>query len=407
MEREIEETIRNLTAPLLYDFSKFVLETANGCKIKRVYFLARDGYEPYIFSHRIAKEFRIPVECRYLFASRLAWRLASYSLMPKEQTLDLIFAPSQDLTPALVFERIKASPSEYGLLMDGSEFEKDRILNRNELEKLRNRVENSNLFWKIVEKKSEEALENTLKYFEQEGLFEGPFAICDTGWAGTMQNCLELLLHERDVKYPVYGIYFGLYKCPKKTTGVNAYYFLPTKNFFRKAKFNNNLLESMFVSPHGMTQGYKELNGKIVPVLKQEKSEWFLQDHTILQSWLRENIEADIDNRAKIRKSLLRTMYKPKRENLICFQRYRFSDDPSESHRESLVKKLSKEEAAHFLFFKRLQTKLGKKGRKALPKVYWLYGSIEASDLKHKYWYRWNNLAWEMLRLAKIRIRNS
>lgn len=32
-----------------------------------------------------------------------------------------------------------------------------------------------------------------------------------------------------------------------------------------------------------MTVGYKERNGKILPVLKEERAEWFREDHLSLQ----------------------------------------------------------------------------------------------------------------------------
>lgn len=153
-----------------------------------------------------------------------------------------------------------------------------------------------------------------------------------------------------------------------------------------------------------MTVGYKERNGKILPVLKEERAEWFREDHLSLQKKLEEYLENGINTDEKeIKKHLIKIMYKPTRETLLCFSRYRFSDDPSEQKRDSIVRELTKEEAKEFLVFNRLQSKLSKKKRKPLPNVYWLYGSIEASDLKHKYWYRWNCMFWEIMRLVRIR----
>lgn len=408
LEKEAQETICELNAPLIYSFSKYVLETAQKRGLKRVYFLARDGYEPYLFAKRLARVYHYSVECRYLFSSRLAWRLACYARLSEKEISGLIFSPSLFLTPDMILERIRATPQEKEELLVETGLCRNDLLTACQCRNLQKKLEKDIRFWNIVRKNSDKALDITLKYFRQEGLMDNDFAICDSGWSGSMQKCLELILGTRGSRHKVYGIYFGLYACPKELISrVSAYYFLPDRKFFRKAKFNNNLLEAMFVSPHGMTIGYKEKNGKILPVLKEDKAEWFRQDHLYLQKKLEEYLETETDaDETEVKKRLAETMYKPMREQLICFSRYRFSDDPSEQKRDSIVRKLTKEEARKFLVFKRLQTKLSKEKRAPLPNVYWLYGSIEASDLKHKYWYRWNCLFWEMMRLVRIRCRS-
>lgn len=407
MDKEVQKTIGELNAPLLYSFSKFVLDSAQKKDLKKVYFLARDGYEPYLFAKRLARVHHYSVECRYLFSSRLAWRLASYARLSEKEMSGLIFSPSLFLTPDMILERIRATQQEKESLLVGTGFCRNDLLNGCQCRSLQRKLEKDERFWNIVRKNSEQALEITLKYFSQEGLLDDDFAICDTGWSGSMQKCLELILGTQGFSHTVHGIYFGLYACPKELfPRVSAYYFLPYNKFFRKAKFNNNLLEAMFVSPHGMTVGYKERNGKILPVLKEERAEWFREDHLSLQKKLEEYLENGINTDEKeIKKHLIKIMYKPTRETLLCFSRYRFSDDPSEQKSDSIVRELTKEEAKEFLVFNRLQSKLSKKKRKPLPNVYWLYGSIEASDLKHKYWYRWNCMLWEIMRLVRIRCR--
>lgn len=408
LEKEVERTIRALNAPLMFSFSKYVLDTAQKRGCSRVYFLARDGYEPYVFAKRLARAFHYPVECRYLFSSRLAWRLASYARMSDDEVLGLIFSSSLFLTPNMILERIKATAQEKDVLLNGTGLCRNELLNAEQCRQLRRKFESDKLFWNIVRRNSGAALEVTLKYFRQEGLMENDFAICDTGWSGSMQKCLELILGTQGSKHVVHGIYFGLYACPKELLScVNAYYFLPDQKFFRKSKFNNNLLEAIFVSPHGMTVGYKEEHGRVYPMLKKEKAEWFRQDHFYLQKNLEGYLQTDHDGSiAKVKKRLENAMYKPTQDELICFSRYQFSDDPSEPERESIVRKLTKEEAKKFLVFNRLKAKLSKKKREQLPNVYWLYGSIEASDLKHKYWYRWNCFFWEIMRLVRIACRS-
>ena len=128
------------------------------------------------------------------------------------------------------------------------------------------------------------------------------------------------------------------------------------------------------------------------------------EDHALLQEWLRsERKRRLISSGRKFSRRIKRVMYCPKREQLISFSRYYFSDDPAEREKRCLVRKMEKREAKQYLFFHRLMRKI-KGEREKMPAVYWLYGSIAASDLRFKWWYRWNAYSWELLRAVKEKI---
>ena len=88
---------------------------------------------------------------------------------------------------------------------------------------------------------------------------------------------------------------------------------------------------------------------------------------------------------------------------VFCFFSYFFSYDLSEMEKCCFFRKMEKREAKQYLFFHRLMRKI-KGEREKMPAVYWLYGSIAASDLRFKWWYRWNAYAWELLRAVKEKI---
>ena len=98
-------------------------------------------------------------------------------------------------------------------------------------------------------------------------------------------------------------------------------------------------------------------------------------------------------------------MFCPRKEQLQCFERYSFSDDPAEKDKHSLVKVLTKEEARNLLFFNRALRKLSREKTENETRVYWSYGSIAASQLKFKRWYRMNLYLWEMLRALKNKLK--
>ena len=64
--------------PALSAFTRWVLGRAGEEGISRLYFLARDGWFPFRLARRLAAAWDLPVECRYLYGSRLAWRLPLY-----------------------------------------------------------------------------------------------------------------------------------------------------------------------------------------------------------------------------------------------------------------------------------------------------------------------------------------
>ena len=66
-------------APVLGTFVRWVLERALSAGVSRLYFLARDGWFPYRLAQTLCQAWKLPVECRYLYGSRLAWRQPLYA----------------------------------------------------------------------------------------------------------------------------------------------------------------------------------------------------------------------------------------------------------------------------------------------------------------------------------------
>lgn len=412
MENGIESTIRQVNAPLIYDFANFVLDAARKRGLTRIYFLARDGYEPYKFSQKIAERSGMEMDLRYIYASRMAWRLPVCALLSKEECFRLMFEPSLSQTPVLVLDRIGASEDEKEAILKGTEFEgqKNKILQKKEWLQFRSALANNPLFYAIMKQNSEKALPICQKYFEQEGMTEGDFAICDSGWSATMQRCLQTMLRRQNSDVKVIGIYFGLYRCPKSISKQTIwYYFGPNERNLRKLQFSNNLLECMLLSPNGTTVGYREAGEKVVPIFRETTTEYFEQEDAALHAWLKDRLSGDVrvKEKEKLQHTVQRVMYKPSERELRCFARYAFSDDPSERDKHCIVRSLTKDEAKGYLVCRRLLRKLFHKGDQKANPIYWLYGSIAYSNLRHKWWYRWNAYVWEAMRLVYDRIGKS
>lgn len=110
-----------------------------------------------------------------------------------------------------------------------------------------------------------------MKYFEQSGLFEkGKIAIVDSGWMGTVQKTLTALVNGR-TDDNIIGYYFGLYR--REDDNYKAFLFDVTDAYKYVPTFCNNLFECFCSAPHGMTTGYRECDGKIIPVLSDANAE--------------------------------------------------------------------------------------------------------------------------------------
>lgn len=136
---------------------------------------------------------------------------------------------------------------------------------------LAEQLRKSSVYRNFVQEKSQAAEAAAMTYLEQAGLLRDVrLGIVDSGWNGSMQNCLMTLL-EKGAGKPLpnlKGYYFGLYTEPKQGTW-EAWYFDPLTPLKKVIRFNNNVYECMCAAPHGTTMGYtiKE-DGMAVPVCK-------------------------------------------------------------------------------------------------------------------------------------------
>ena len=79
--RSEKEIYKRVLAPTLYEFVMWVLQKALQSGKKRLYFLARDGYQMYLAARQLCKQYDLDIECRYLKVSRYAVRVPEYHLL--------------------------------------------------------------------------------------------------------------------------------------------------------------------------------------------------------------------------------------------------------------------------------------------------------------------------------------
>ncbi len=359
-------------APALNGFVVWVLSQAMMRGIRRLYFLARDGYFMYQTACRYVEAFRLPVECRYFYCSRYSVRIPSYHLA-LEKAMSYITLGGLNVTVEKIYLRAgfdkmqRDAMHKAGLLPYG----KDEQIPRRELAFIKKQLSDSRLFTENLIKNSRRALPAYEQYLRQEGMLEEiPAALVDSGWVGTMQKELDESLKRLGRKSSLSGFYWGLYEVPSDVdrSRYHTYFFSPEGQLRRKTLFNNCLFETVFTAPHGMTLSYRIKKEKIWPVfseisderikrltwMENRLAEWqrrFLQQKL---SIIREAVCDSFDRLTKdfqkketqrvIAKNMELFMHHPTKEEARVFGQMDFTDDILEGRGNHIAAELSQKE---------------------------------------------------------------
>ena len=109
----------------------------------------------------------------------------------QEKCLDYICQRSMNLNINKMFERTSLAEEQiqqFCELLNIEEKDRERLLNYNEANIIKEKLRKSRIFLETVYEKSKIEYANTIQYLQQEGLTDNEhFAIVDTGWVGSMQ----------------------------------------------------------------------------------------------------------------------------------------------------------------------------------------------------------------------------
>lgn len=276
-------------APVLVEYVSWVLDEACHRGIKRLYFLARDGYQMYLAAQNLCRIKNIPVECRYLKVSRYAMRLPEYHLLG-EKCLEHICIGGIDVTFERIMKRAGLSDEEARETARRMSHDADyrRILHYKEVIQLKEELRQQPLFFEDIYRHSRQEYQPAIKYLQQEGLFETiSYALVDSGWVGTLQKTISHLVGKEKLE----GFYFGMYEMPEGADAAcyHSFFFGANWGLRRKVHFSNCLFEAIFTSPEGMTLRYEERNGTwfAVPDFHENPNkEQLLATDKLLQQYL-------------------------------------------------------------------------------------------------------------------------
>lgn len=408
----------DIISPVLISFVWWVLYCADKKGLKKLYFLSRDGYIMYKIASYFCEYFNIGTECRYLYGSRIAWRIAVYNLISEDEKYKYIFSSGYKITPRIILKRVQFDKEQRFKIYRDIDFyaDENQELKAKDLKLFEKKLKSSRLFAEYLHYMSEKQLKDVSGYLNQEGLFDGgDIAIIDSGWTGTIQRNLRQIAEYNMANPKITGYYFGLYthSADIKDGEYNAWYFSPDSRINLMTEFNNNVFECMCATPFDMTCAYSYENGRFVPKFitadsfnKEKAGILNLYIETYVSDFFKNNklIFDDYSDKylSRSRIILQRFMIHPSEEEARSFGDFRFCDDVSECYGSELAKSIDGNYLKCYNIFMRFIYKF--KAGSNNTDLFWFHGSAALSGINKKIdWYKLNYRIWESLRLAVIK----
>lgn len=403
---------RMVLAPVLHGYILWLLKSALRDGVRRLYFLARDGYLPCRVAQDICEALELPIECRYFYCSRASLRIPMYH-RDVEEALDHICRGGMEVTPGRILLRAGLDEEEARSLYPGLclPYGWSETIPYAQLQTVREALRKNEAFIGAMCRNSAQAFPALETYFRQEGILdEGCFALVDSGWTGTMQRSIRLICEACGGKASLRGYYFGIYHLPPDCdpSSYSSFFFGPGWGLWNKARFNNNLFEVVFSAPHGTALGYRLENGTAYPVLgkpREQISSYILGLEEQLRTYTRALLgsltagtlrELSCDALRRTAAELLaRFTCAPTRQEAESFGSLPFSDDLQDAGVRELAEKLSQHELRQNHVLPRILVMLGLR-RGAPRQSAWFEGSAVRQG-KQVLWHRGSFFMYKLL----------
>ncbi len=257
----------SIGAAILFPYVWWMLQESLRKGIKRLYFIARDGFVLKEIADIIIDKLKVNVVTHYIYGSRLAWRIPSFSennndlyklmrwsysgkIKDIKDLAEFLEIPAEDLKSFLPEnlknEDIKITESLVALLM--------KKLNDNDE------------FKKYFKEAHKEKRKLVVEYLKQEiDTSDDNFAFVDLAGGGFTQGCMADLMSDFYDK-KIRNFFF---KLDQMNVMNNCIYY----DFIPSFLYLSLIIEMLCRAPHGQTMCYRRENDKIVPVLKQDEGE--------------------------------------------------------------------------------------------------------------------------------------
>jgi FMN phosphatase YigB (HAD superfamily) len=274
----LRDVAAGVAGPALLSYVLWILKRATQLRLKRVYFLARDGQILLELARLAAPVVGFTGDLRYLYASRQAFRLPTADLAdPASLQWSLDDTTFMSLDSFLARLDLTIAEVEEPLRRCGiSSAEPAKNLDRAARQKLPALTDDAR-FRRAVARVAQTRRHMLVQYLAQEQVIGADnFGIVDLGWNGTLQISLERILKDRKGVAPT-GFYFGLSRkaLDSGLEKCEAYFFDEGRRtgFVERDYWIQPMLEVFCSANHGTTLGFESTNGRIAPTLKSPHNE--------------------------------------------------------------------------------------------------------------------------------------
>lgn len=276
------KTIRDISAgvvaPTLVSYILWVLQRAADLKLKKLYFISRDGQIFLKIAEVLIKKLDLNIELQYLYGSRKAWQFSSLTEI-KEGEIGWILKYVKGASLTTILSRVHLKPEEIEdtlLAYNYNRQDWEKELSLKQAAQFKQVILDKKVKALILEKVSA-SREIAYKYFQQEGLTEpNSWAIVDIGWGGNGQIFMGKILNHYGCQ-PPRGFYFALKsKTYEPIYGIKeGYIWDRVKGIgFSKLLVNlQSLMETFCNADHGSVIELKAEADEIVPVLEYKKND--------------------------------------------------------------------------------------------------------------------------------------
>jgi FMN phosphatase YigB (HAD superfamily) len=281
--QKVREIAASAAGPFITGYVLWILRRAKAQKIKRLYFIARDGFILLKVAKELAGSVDPSIELRYLYGSRQAWHFpASRGIGLENATW--VWAWTTSYSVSTLLSRVDLAPEAVASLLESAGLPpgvwNEPMTRENELKM--KKVFLLPDFQTMLRQKAEKQRRLFVDYLEQEGFFSGiDCAIVDVGWRANLQDSLGLIMEEEGYQ-PVSGFYVGLNNHGAREPKGERSTYLFDRRFDRKWRLPiaepQSCIEAFCSANHGSAGQYRAEGDTIVPVLQA----W---DPALFQTW--------------------------------------------------------------------------------------------------------------------------
>ena len=264
----------SFAGPLLYGYVEWVLDQALSRGFKTLYFVARDGYIPKLIADIIIKKQNLPLKAKYIYGSRLAWRIPSEENF--DDFVDTIFSEYiRFINIKFLAYRLSIEPKELAELLGAKLCTKK--FNKKQRQYYANKLKTDPKVKKRFLEINNSRRELLKDYLKQEIDFEEKnIAFVDLYGSGKTIDYLSSVINEiSDCK--VYSLYYtNNYNVVSSKKSIKLSYFL-------SFDYYSFWIELLCRTLDGQTVGYERKSDGIVPILEKgiadKMEKWGYQDY--------------------------------------------------------------------------------------------------------------------------------